>query len=62
VLKGEKVPPTTWEWKGWSKHGNMMYSSERVNPKEGRKLLMPVFDVTNVPDSVFTSPQAAPQG
>jgi len=62
VLKGEKVPPTTWEWKGWSKHGNMMYSSERVNPKEGRKLMMPVFDVTNVPDAVFTSPQAAPQG
>jgi len=62
VLKGEKVAPTTWEWKGWSKHGKMMYSSERVNPKEGRKLLMPVFDVTNVPDAAFTSPQAAPQG
>jgi len=61
VLKGEKVPPTTWEWKGWSKHGNMMYSSERVNPKEGRKLLMPVFDVTNVPASAFTSPPPAPQ-
>ena len=58
VLKGEKVPPTTWEWKGWNKHGKMMYSSERVNAKENRKLLMPVFDMPEtVPDSVFTSPQ-----
>jgi hypothetical protein len=36
----------------------MMYSSERVNPKENRKLLMPVLDMPEtVPDAVFTSPQ-----
>jgi len=36
----------------------MMYSSERVNAKENRKLLMPVFDMPEtVPDAVFTSPQ-----
>jgi len=62
VLKGENVPPTTWEWKKWERHGKMMFSSERVNPKEGRKLLMPVFDMPGpVPDSVFTSSEPAPK-
>jgi hypothetical protein len=37
----------------------MMYSTERVNPKEGRKLLMPVYDTPDtLPDTVFTSPAA----
>jgi hypothetical protein len=63
VLKGEKVPPTTWEWKKWDRHGKVMYSSERVNAKEGRKILLPVFDTPEtVPDVVFTNPQAPPQG
>lgn len=59
VLKGEKVPPTRWEWKKWDRHGKMMYSTERVNPREGRKLLMPVHDTPDtLPDTVFTSPAA----
>lgn len=63
VLKGEKAPPTTWEWKKWDRHGKVMYSSERVNAKEGRKILLPVHDTTDsVPDAVFTNPQPPPQG
>ena len=57
VLKGEKVPPTTWMWTGWKKYGGIMLAGERVNAKENRKLLLPDIQVlTEVPDTVFTSP------
>ena len=63
VLKGEKVPPTTWQWKNWEKHGSVMFSTERMNPKQGMKLLMPVHDMASAPqDAVFTSPEASPGG
>jgi hypothetical protein len=40
-----------------------MYSSERINPKEGRKLMLPVFETPEtIPDAVFTSPEAPPKG
>jgi len=56
VLKGEAVPPTTWNWIGWRKHGGIMLAGERVNP-EGRKILLPGIEVPeSVPESVFTSP------
>jgi hypothetical protein len=58
VLKGEKVPPTTWMWTGWRKYGDIMLAGERSNPKENRKLLLPDIAVmTEVPDKVFTSPE-----
>jgi hypothetical protein len=57
VLKGEAVPPTTFMWTGWKKYGNIMLAGERMNPTEGRKLLLPNIAVLeSVPDSVFTSP------
>lgn len=56
VLKGETVPPTTFEWKGWQRHGKIMLSAERVDPKKGTKILFPVLDApTSMPDAVFTS-------
>jgi hypothetical protein len=57
VLKGEAVPPTTYAWTGWKKHGNIMLAGERTNPADNRKLLLPGIAVLeSVPDSVFTSP------
>ena len=57
VLKGEAVPPTTFLWTGWKKYGNIMLAGERMNPADGRKLLLPNIAVLeSVPDSVFTSP------
>jgi len=57
VLKGESVPPSTFMWTGWKKYGGIMLAGERMNPKEGRKLLLPDIAVLeSVPDSVFTSP------
>jgi hypothetical protein len=57
VLKGEAVPPTTYTWTGWKKHGGIMLAGERMNPADGRKLLLPDIAVLeSVPDSVFTSP------
>ena len=57
VLKGEAVPPTTWQWSGWKKYGGIMLAGERMNPAEGRKILLPDIAVLeSVPDSVFTSP------
>ena len=57
VLKGESVPPTTWQWSGWKKYGGIMLSGERTNAKEGGKLMLPDIAVLeSVPDSVFTSP------
>ncbi len=57
VLKGEAVPPTTYTWTGWKKHGRIMLAGERTNPADGRKLLLPDIAVLeSVPDEVFTSP------
>jgi hypothetical protein len=57
VLAGESVPPTTWQWKGWKKYGDIMLAGERVNAKENGKLLLPDIAVLDsLPDSVFTSP------
>jgi hypothetical protein len=57
VLKGEAVPPTTWTWTGWRKHGNIMLASERLNEKDNRKLLLHEIAVLeSVPDEVFTAP------
>ena len=57
VLKGEKVPPTTWMWTGWKKYGDIMLAGERLNAKENRKLLLPGIEVIQtLPDKVFTSP------
>jgi hypothetical protein len=60
VLKGEKVPPTTFLWKGWRKVGNVMLAAERVNAKDNRTISFPVLEApASVPDEVFTSPTAA---
>jgi hypothetical protein len=57
VLKGEDVPPTTWTWTGWKKHGAIMLAGERLNARENRKLLLHEIAVLDsVPDSAFTSP------
>jgi hypothetical protein len=57
VLKGEKKPPTTFEWKNWKKTGAIMLADDRVNPKDGTRIYFPVLSVPdNVPDSVFTTP------
>jgi plasmid maintenance system killer protein len=57
VLNGESVPPTTWQWVGWKKYGDIMLAGERVNAKENRKLMLPDIAVMEtVPDAVFTSP------
>ena len=57
VLKGESAPPTTWQWVGWKKYGDIMLAGERINAKENEKLLLPDIAVMDsVPDSVFTSP------
>lgn len=59
VLKGEPVPPTTFEWKNWQRKGAIMLASERPNPKEpGRRIVFPVLAAPeSLPDSVFTSPE-----
>ena len=57
VLRGEDVPPTTWMWSGWTRHGDIMLAGERLNPKENRKLLLHEIAVLDsVPDAAFTSP------
>ena len=57
VLAGESVAPTTWQWTGWKKYGDIMLAGERTNAKENGKLMLPDIAVLeSVPDSVFTSP------
>jgi hypothetical protein len=60
VLKGEDVPPTTWRWSGWTRHGKIMLAPDRINVgPEGRKLLLPGIRVMEtVPDAVFSDPEA----
>jgi hypothetical protein len=63
VLKGEKTPPTTFEWKGWKRYGGIMLSPERVDPAKGTKILFPVLDAPkSMPDAVFTSNAPVPAG
>lgn len=63
VLKGESVPPTTFEWKGWQRHGKIMLSAERVDPAKGTKIVFPVLAVPDsMPDAVFTSNAPVPAG
>jgi hypothetical protein len=57
VLKGEKKPPSEFEWKNWKKIGAIMLADDRVSPKDGTRIYFPVLSVPdNVPDSVFTTP------
>jgi hypothetical protein len=58
VLKGEPVPPTPFDWKGWTRKGAIMLAPERVSSTEpGRKITFPVLDApASVPDSVFSAP------
>lgn len=63
VLKGESVPPSTFEWKGWKRYGKIMLSPERVDPASGRKIVFPVLAAPEtMPDSVFTSNEPVPAG
>ena len=56
VLKGEDAPPTTFLWKDWRRVGDVKLAGERVNPKDGRKLVFPVLEApASLPDAVFTS-------
>jgi hypothetical protein len=61
VLKGEQVPPTPFDWKGWTRKGAIMLAPERASSTEpGRKIMFPVLEApASVPDSVFTSPAPA---
>ena len=61
VLKGEKAPASTFEWKGWKRHGKIMLSDERVDPAKGTKILFPVLAAPDtMPDAVFTSNAPVP--
>ena len=64
VLKGEDVPPTTFHWKDWRTVGGVQLAAERVNPKDGFRLVFPVLEApASLPDAVFTAPaSAAPSG
>jgi hypothetical protein len=57
VLKGEKVPPTPFEWKGWKRHGTIQLADDRVNPKDGTRIYFPVLEV---PESVSETTFAGP--
>ncbi len=57
VLKGEDVPPTTWTWTEWKKHGDVMLAGRRFNAKDNRTILLHEIAVLeSVPDATFTSP------
>ena len=61
VLKGEKVPPTTYLWRGWRKVGEVMLAAERIGLRENRRIEFPVLEApATLPDDVFTSPAPAP--
>ena len=55
VLKGEKVPPTPFEWKGWKACGRIQLADDRVSPKDGTRIHFPVLDApATLPDEAFT--------
>jgi len=57
VLKGEKGPPTSFEWKGWKAFGKIQLADDRREPKAGRRIFFPVLEVpASVDDGVFTKP------
>jgi hypothetical protein len=61
VLKGEKGPATTWEWKGWQTYGRIKLANDRVNAKDGARIWFPVLETpASLDDAVFQDPGARP--
>jgi hypothetical protein len=57
VLKGEKTPPATFEWKGWKAYGRIRLAADRVSPKDGTRIHFPVLDAPAfVPEATFAKP------
>ena len=57
VLKGEKTPPATFEWKGWKAYGKIQLADDRVSPKDGTRIYFPVLDVpSSVAEGTFAKP------
>jgi len=57
ILQGEEGPASTFLWKGWKKHGNVMLADDRVNPKDGTRIYFPVLEVpASIPEATFTTP------
>jgi len=56
--------PTMWDWKGWSRHGRILLSPEKVSVRrEPRvRILHPVLEVYDtLPDAYFTRPDPLPE-
>ncbi len=56
-------PPSTWEWKGWTRYGRLLLSPEKaaVGTKDRMRILHPILEVADqVPDEAFTRPWALP--
>jgi len=54
VLKGEKVAPAPFDWKGWKAYGRIQLADDRVSPKDGTRIYFPVLDApASVPDAAF---------
>lgn len=54
VLGGERKPPTTFEWTGWTRYGAILLAPERRNPEDGTRIHFPVLDVPqSLPGSAF---------
>jgi len=57
ILQDEKGPASTFLWKGWKKHGNVMLADDRVDPKDGTRIHFPVLEVpASIPEAAFTTP------
>jgi hypothetical protein len=54
VLKGEKTPPSLFEWKGWKSYGKIRLADDRVSPKDGTRIYFPVLETpASVPEATF---------
>ncbi len=54
VLKGEKTPPSPFEWKGWKRYGKIQLADDRVSPKDGTRIYFPVLEApASVPEATF---------
>lgn len=57
VLKGEKGPATSFEWKGWKAFGRIQLADDRREPKSGRRIFFPVLETpASVDETAFTRP------
>jgi len=65
VLEGEppRKTPSVWEWRGWTRHGGIFLSPEKVALSEkGVRIVHPILEVPErVPDSAFETAEPVPE-